>query len=392
MTRVLIAEDEPSFRELLDSALRTHGYDTRAAGSGREAIEVGVRFRPDVLVTDWMLSHRYHGLHVAETLRLVRPDLQTILVTGFGSRDVGFDATQVRVFDLLHKPFDFGRLLQSLENATRVLRPTVDVPPFAVLQVDHALRIVHRNPLLESLLDGTPEPVTLDSLLAPGQVPNLESARHEWQESRLRSGRRVLVRSRAWEREPGFLLALLPRISVAEVSSTYYDKDFLLRALFDLGPPGRREPGADRAEPGRPTLGRALVVDGATGFRRRLVRRIEQAGVLCHSADELRAAQRLLEHDPGIRLVVLDGDLLRGGASRDELARWVAATRDRHPHAVLLAYAATDRSRELREVGLERCVRRARLWAEVKRHLERSTEPSPDFILPARPPSPSSPG
>lgn len=386
MTRILIAEDEPSFRELLESALRTHGYETRAAGSGREAIEVGVRFRPDVLVTDWMLSHRYHGLHVAETLRLVRPDLQTILVTGFGSRDVGFDATQVGVFDLLHKPFDFGRLLQSLDNAARVSRPTVDLPPFAVLQVDHALRIVHRNPLLELLLEGAPEPVTLDSLLAPGQVPDLESARHEWQESRLRSGRRVLVRSRAWDREPGFLLALLPRISVVD-RSTYYDKDFLLRALFDLGPQGRKERGTDRVP-----LGRALVMDGATGYRRRLVRRIEQAGVLCHSADELRAAKRLLEHDPGIRLVVLDGEPRRGGASREELARWVAKTREDHPHAVLLVHADSVRSRELREVGFEHSVRRARVWTEVKRHLERLGEASRGVTLPARPPVPSSPG
>ena len=372
MIRVLIAEDEPSFRELLESALRSHGYETRAAGSGREAIEVAVRFRPHILVADWMLRNHYHGLHVAETVRLMQPELQTILVTGFGSRDVGYDATQIRVFDLIHKPFDFGRLLQTLDNAVGSPPPVVAPPPFAVLEVDAALRIVHRNARLRELLAGVPEPVTLDACFTPGGIPDFEAARHEWQASVLRSGHPVMVRARAWSDRPGYLLVLLPfrgerprfpapdpplPVSVRgdegtadELlyrNSSYYGADFLVRALLDLGPPGRLP---------EMVHGRALVVDGVTRSRRAAVRRIEHAGVLCHSADELLLARRLIEHDPGIELVLLDHELLRESSPGVEIREWLAAVRGEGVERLLVGQAPEDRREELRRLGVERFV------------------------------------
>lgn len=378
MTRVLIAEDEPSFRELLESALRSHGYETRAAGSGREAIEVGARFRPHILVADWMLRNHYHGLHVAETVRLMQPQLQTILVTGFGSRDVGYDATQIRVFDLIHKPFDFGRLLQTLDNAVGSPPPVVAPPPFAVVEVDRVLRIVHRNARLRDLLAGLPEPMTLDACFAPGRIPDLEAARHEWQESVLRSGRRVMTRARIWHERPGYLLVLLPigegdttnsaggahlaipgpgsaALSAGlaerelELNSTYYGADFLVRALLDLGPPGRLP---------EMVRGRALVVDGVTRSRRGAVRKIEHAGVLCHSADELLLARRLLEHDPGIELVLADHDLLVDPSLESGLREWLGAVRGGDDtERILVAQAQEDQRGELRRLGVDRFVR-----------------------------------
>jgi len=381
MIRVLIAEDEPSFRELLESALRSHGYDTRSAATGREAIEVGARFRPDVLIADWMLRNHYHGLHVAETVRLIQPDLQTILVTGFSSRDVGFDATQVRVFDLIHKPFDFGRLLQTLDNAVGSPPPARVSPPFAVLEVDGVLRIVHRNARFRDLLADVPEPITLDACFTPGGIPDLEAARHEWQESLLRSGHRVVTRARVWDEGPGYLLVLLPvrreRTPAGPGASfpapdlgrpegaaeqapyrntTYYGADFLVRALLDLGPPGTL---SERVH------GRALVVDGVTRTRREAVRKMEHAGVLCHSADELQLARRLLEHDPGIRLVLLDYELLTEETSGPELREWLDRIRDEPPGRILIGQAAEDRRGELRRLGVERFVRKPWEVAEV---------------------------
>lgn len=366
MIRVLIAEDEPSFRELLESALRSHGYDTRSAGSGREAIEVGVRFRPDILIADWMLRNHYHGLHVAETVRLIQPDLQTILVTGFGSRDVGFDATQIQVFDLIHKPFDFGRLLQTLDNAVGSPPPVPVSPPFAVIEVDGVLRIVHRNSRFRDLLADVPEPMTLDACFTPGGIPDLEAARHEWQESVLRSGHRVVTRARVWDEGPGYLLVLLPvrgertREEAVETvpyrNATYYGTDFLVRALLDLGPPGRLS---------EMLHGRALVVDGMTRSRREAVRKMEHAGVLCHSADELQLARRLLRHDPGIRLVLLDYELLTEETSGPELREWLDRIRDEPPGRILIGQATEDRRGELRRLGVERFVRKPWEVAEV---------------------------
>ena len=86
MARVLLVEDEDTLRESVARYLELEGHSVLTAANGREAFEVGVSGRPDVLVADWMLHNHIHGLHVAQTLRVVDPSLNTVLITGFPSR------------------------------------------------------------------------------------------------------------------------------------------------------------------------------------------------------------------------------------------------------------------------------------------------------------------
>ena len=79
MTEVLLVEDDPRIRRVLELALRDHGYDVRTADSGEQALhEVTVR-RPDVLLLDLMLPG-IDGLEVCRRLR-VDGDLPIIAVT-----------------------------------------------------------------------------------------------------------------------------------------------------------------------------------------------------------------------------------------------------------------------------------------------------------------------
>ena len=69
MCKVLIVDDERDYRDQLSLCLSEDELEIRTAGSGREAIDLGACFRPDVLVADWMLKNHIHGLHVAEVLQ-----------------------------------------------------------------------------------------------------------------------------------------------------------------------------------------------------------------------------------------------------------------------------------------------------------------------------------
>ena len=78
-TDILLVEDDPRIRQVLELALRDHGYDVRSAATGEQALEEVVLRRPDVLLLDLMLP----GIDGLEVCRRVRAqgDLPIIAVT-----------------------------------------------------------------------------------------------------------------------------------------------------------------------------------------------------------------------------------------------------------------------------------------------------------------------
>ena len=78
-TDILLVEDDPRIRQVLEVALRDQGYEVRSASSGEQALDEVVLRRPDVLLLDLMLPG-IDGLEVCRRLRL-QGDLPIIAVT-----------------------------------------------------------------------------------------------------------------------------------------------------------------------------------------------------------------------------------------------------------------------------------------------------------------------
>ncbi|HKK52948.1 MAG TPA: response regulator [Myxococcota bacterium] len=114
--RVLVLDDEPTYREYLDSFLTRRGLEVRTAGSGMEAISIAHDFDPEVLLADWMLRCEMHGIEVAESLRALRPDLRVVLMTGFPTADLEAEANRLEIDGLLEKPFSLEDLARTIEQ------------------------------------------------------------------------------------------------------------------------------------------------------------------------------------------------------------------------------------------------------------------------------------
>ena len=65
MTKVLIADDDPDFVEILTMILKKEGYETDSAASGDEALSKMRVSRPDVLLLDVMMSTVLDGVNVS---------------------------------------------------------------------------------------------------------------------------------------------------------------------------------------------------------------------------------------------------------------------------------------------------------------------------------------
>ncbi|MFK7896445.1 MAG: response regulator [Myxococcota bacterium] len=115
--RVLIVDDEPTYREYLSSYLGRLGFDVRTAETGPEAIEIAGQFDPDVLLADWMLRCEMHGMQVGEQLRRSSPNLKILLMTGFPTASLEAEASRVGINGFLEKPFALNDLAEAVEVA-----------------------------------------------------------------------------------------------------------------------------------------------------------------------------------------------------------------------------------------------------------------------------------
>ncbi len=128
MVRVLIVDDEPTYRNYLARYLTRECYDVQAAGGHAEALAIAQSFSPDVVVADWMLQDQGHGLDVAEALREKHGTVQIVLMTGFPTAAIREEARRTGVRELLEKPFGLAELAQAIAEAAREADPAETTP------------------------------------------------------------------------------------------------------------------------------------------------------------------------------------------------------------------------------------------------------------------------
>ena len=115
--RVLIVDDDPGQRSLLDSFLRGQGFETVLANSGENALEKLRVGHFDMMISDVRMS----GLTGLETLRRVRPQfpaLPVLLVTAYADIRDAVEAMRDGALNYLAKPIDLDELLATVRQAT----------------------------------------------------------------------------------------------------------------------------------------------------------------------------------------------------------------------------------------------------------------------------------
>ena len=114
MAKVLVVDDQDTYRRYIKLELEDEGHDVQTAGSGQEAIEMGTSFKPDVLVVDWMLKDDYDGLDVTNAIREVVPALKTVMITGYPSPELKQKAAQSRIARFVKKPFTLADIVDNI--------------------------------------------------------------------------------------------------------------------------------------------------------------------------------------------------------------------------------------------------------------------------------------
>ena len=109
---VLIVDDEPDIRMLIDGILADEGYETRAAGDSDTAIALFRARRPSLVILDvWLQGSRLDGIGILEAFHTEEPHVPVIMISGHGTIEMAVGAIQHGAYDFLEKPFQSDRLL-----------------------------------------------------------------------------------------------------------------------------------------------------------------------------------------------------------------------------------------------------------------------------------------
>ena len=114
--RVLVADDEPSIRELLSKTLALAEYDVTTAADGRSAMDYLRNAAYDLLITDLRMPG-VDGLTLIREAKRMKPDLPVIIITGFSNESTAIDAVNLGVDGYLTKPFRVPQVLAAAARA-----------------------------------------------------------------------------------------------------------------------------------------------------------------------------------------------------------------------------------------------------------------------------------
>ncbi len=117
--KVLIVDDEPDIRELLEITLGRMTLDTLSARSVGEARALLTRERFDLCLTDMRLPDGT-GLELVQHMQLTHPQVPVAMITAYGNLDTAINALKAGAFDFLTKPVDLTRLRELVVSALRL--------------------------------------------------------------------------------------------------------------------------------------------------------------------------------------------------------------------------------------------------------------------------------
>jgi putative nucleotidyltransferase with HDIG domain len=111
---VLVIDDEAGPRDALKVILRTF-YNVRSAENAKTALEVLDREPIDVITLDQKLPDR-HGLDLLKDIKYHRPDVEVIIVTGYGSLKSAMEGIRQGAAGYLLKPFNVNELTTLIQQ------------------------------------------------------------------------------------------------------------------------------------------------------------------------------------------------------------------------------------------------------------------------------------
>ena len=116
MSTILIIDDDDQLRTSFERLLKEEGYSVDSAPSGELGLNWIKSKIPDLVILDMRLPGM-NGLETFKCINEVEPKLPVVIMTAFGTTETAIEATKMRAFDYILKPFDIPEMLSIIGQA-----------------------------------------------------------------------------------------------------------------------------------------------------------------------------------------------------------------------------------------------------------------------------------
>ncbi|HYV09414.1 MAG TPA: sigma-54 dependent transcriptional regulator [Pyrinomonadaceae bacterium] len=118
--KILVVDDEPSVTGSLELILSEGGFEVLTANSFASSTEILNRTSVDLVITDLRLADA-SGIDLIKHIKKSTPDVEVILMTGYGSLDITIEAIKAGAYYYLEKPYTADRLFTLVERALQLI-------------------------------------------------------------------------------------------------------------------------------------------------------------------------------------------------------------------------------------------------------------------------------
>lgn len=134
--RILIVDDELHIREVLGNYFRFLGYDVLVAGNGKDALDVMMALRCDVVISD-IIMPVMDGVELLRNIREHYPMCHCVMITGYVTQDNVLACMKYGADTCVFKPLDdmkeleeaVARAFDQIEHWQRKLKELTQMKP-----------------------------------------------------------------------------------------------------------------------------------------------------------------------------------------------------------------------------------------------------------------------
>ena len=114
--RVLMVDDETELLDVMAERLGVRGIEIFTAESPEAALAMIETQSFDAVILDFSMPGM-DGIQALKLFKAKRPEIQVILLTGYGTIDKGVEAMKQGAFDFIEKPADINKLVVKIHHA-----------------------------------------------------------------------------------------------------------------------------------------------------------------------------------------------------------------------------------------------------------------------------------
>ena len=117
-TEILIIDDNPDIRNILNDLISDAGYETRVAANYNQALNEIDKKLPDVAIIDVKLDKGDNdGIELLNHIKSKNKDIPVIIISGHANIEMAIKSLKSGAFEFLEKPFDEERLMNFVKRA-----------------------------------------------------------------------------------------------------------------------------------------------------------------------------------------------------------------------------------------------------------------------------------